>query len=216
VPDGHTLESSNTADDAVGVARECLSFTELARPEDGTSSMAGQTSATLRAQIHPANKTHGIISLGSPLSDTEVLGGDPNYGFRYRLSATGQRVGSTMPSDEQVSPLTQFDVYVRSDRVVLFVEGQQVACVDLTARPLTMSYAMITYGDLIYHSSVEWQEVSDSVISRSPQMYQTVLNTPIGETRTWDFISHADGLALPANFDATLCRAPSNLSVLAN
>lgn len=209
VPDGHTLQSRTTPDDAVGVAKECLSFTEFGRPENALSSTGSQTVGTLRAQIHPANKSHGIIELGTAQSD--VAG---EAGFRYRVDGNGQRVGPTLP-DDPIGPLTQFDVYVRPNRMVVYVNSRQTFCVDLSTRPLSMQFATITYGDLIYHSSIEWQENSDSVVSREPQLYHLLLNSPIAQTRSWDSIGHSDGVGLPANFDASLCRAPASVAVKA-
>lgn len=214
VPDGRTLESANVGDNAVGVAKECLSITEEARPVDPTRTDGGdQSGATLRAQIHPANKTHGIIGLGNNLSDPE-----PNsvtgLGFRYRIGANGERQGMSLAPYDQLTPAT-FDVYVRPDRVVLYVNDRLEFCVDLTPRPLTMRYAMITYGDLLYHSSIEWQEVSDSSAYKNPQMYQMLLNSPVATSRVWDFIGHSDHVGLPADFDPAVCRPPSRLQVLA-
>jgi hypothetical protein len=214
VPDGRTLESATVADNAVGVAKECLSITEEARPVDPTRADGGeQSGATLRAQIHPANKTHGIIGLGNNLSDPE-----PNsvtgLGFRYRIGPKGERQGLSLAPFDQLTPAT-FDVYVRPDRVVLYVNDRLEFCVDLTPRPLTMRYAMITYGDLLYHSSIEWQEVSDSSAYKNPQMYQMLLNSPVATSRVWDFIGHSDHVGLPADFDPAVCRPPSRTQVLA-
>jgi hypothetical protein len=214
VPEGHTLLSSNLSDDAVGLAKECLSFTEEGRPEDGFATDGhAQTSESLRAQLHPANKSHGMIALGNARSEKSVLNGIGADGFRYRVDAAGNRVAAALAPHDQIAPLTRFDLYVRKDRLVVFVDQVQTFCVDLHARPLTMDYAMIVYGDLVYHSSVEWQELSNSADSRAPQMYQQLLNQPIATSRAWDFIGHSDGAALPATFDATLCRPPETTMV---
>jgi hypothetical protein len=218
VPDGHTLPSTSTPDDMPGVAKECLSFTEEARPEapyrtDGSL----QTSAVLRMQIHPANKSHGIIALGNTSSDTAGMGfGQPSLGFRFKIDATGARVGPMVDPSDQLQPLNHYDVFVRSDRVVVFVNGRQGFCVDLSDIPLTMKSGMIGYGDLLYHSGLEWQELSDGAVNQNAQLYNQQLNEPIANTRVWDVVAHADLIDVPmqfATFDPTLCRKPSNQAV---
>ena len=210
VPDGHTLASTSTADDMVGVAKECLSITEEARPESPFSTTgAAQTSAMIRAQIHPANKSHGIIGLGNTLSDTHVLGGQGSLGFRFKVDAAGNRVGPMIEPFDQLQPLVHYDVFVRADRLVVFINGRQGFCVDI---PLTMKYAMIGYGDLLYHSALEWQELSDSAANKDPQLYQYQLNTPVATSRVWDVVAHADLIDVPAQFatfNPALCRKPS-------
>jgi hypothetical protein len=111
-------------------------------------------------------------------------------------------------------------VFVRPDRVVFFVNGRQGFCADLTDRPLTMKYGMITYGDLLYHSAIEWEALasrqSDGLPVRSAQLYHTLLNTPIATSRTWDVIGESEKVDIPAQFptfDASLCRKPASLSV---
>lgn len=217
VPDGHTLSTSSTPDDAVGVAKECLTFTEEARPENPfRTTGAAQTSAVLRAQLHPANKSHGIIGLGTAKSDQHVLNGQDTLGFRFKVDAAGNRVGPMLDPYDQVAPLTQYDVFVRPNRMVVYVNQRFGFCVDLSGRPLTMQYAMLAYGDLIYHSSVEWQELSDSASNENAQLYQAQLNAPIATSRIWDTIGHSDRVDLPASFeafDAARCFPPATTAV---
>ncbi|HEX4340361.1 MAG TPA: hypothetical protein VH062_30845 [Polyangiaceae bacterium] len=219
VPDGHSLESSSTPDDAVGVAKECLSITEEARPEDGTRTDGkAQTSAAIRAQIHPANKSHGIIPLGNKNSDVMVAPDAPTYGFRFRVDKNGKHTGPMIDPYDQLSPLTQYDIFVRPDRLVVFINETQAFCVDMSGIPLTMKSAMIGYGDLLYHSSLEWQEVSDSDTNKNSQLYQYLLNTPIATNRLWDMIGHSDKNDIPAQFgslDTSTCFKPTMTTVQA-
>ncbi|MGC3982255.1 MAG: hypothetical protein QM808_13460 [Steroidobacteraceae bacterium] len=220
VPDGGTLFSSSTADDKIGIAKECLSFTEEARPENGLIAMnVGdvQTSAVLRAQIHPANKSHGIIALGNTSSDTLGLGlGMKSLGFRFKVDANGNRTGPMLEPFDQLAPLVHYDVFVRKDRLVVFINGRQGFCVDMSDIQLTMKYAMIGYGDLLYHSGIEWTELSDGPVNKDPQMYQAQLNTPIANTRVWDVVAHSDKIDIPSQFSSfnpALCKKPSNQTV---
>jgi hypothetical protein len=216
-PQGHTLESSDTSDDAIGIAKECLSITEEGRPEDPfRTDGSAQTSAVIRAQIHPKNKTHGIIALGNHASDTPVLDGEPTLGFRFRVDATGKRVGPMIDPYDQLQPLVQYDIFVKQDRLVVFINKELGFCADLSGIPFSMKSAMIGYGDLLYHSSVEYQEISDSAANKDAQLYQYLLNQPIVSSRLWDTIGHSDGNDLPADFkgfDPALCRKPADTSV---
>jgi len=71
----------------------------------------------------------------------------------------------------------------------------------------------VTYGDLIYHSALEWQEVSNV----SGALYQHQMNAPIASSRVWDAIYESDQLDIPTQqlttFDPTACFKPDNLSV---
>jgi hypothetical protein len=217
VPDGHTLASTSTADDAVGVAKECLSITEEGRPESPFSTTgAAQTSAVIRAQIHPANKSHGIIALGNTASDSQVMNGQSTLGFRYKVDASGNRIGPMLEPFDQIQPLVHYDVFVRPDRLVVFINGRQGFCVDLSDIPLKMKYAMIGYGDLLYHSAIEWQEMSDSAANKDSQMYQNQLNSPIATSRVWDVVAHSDKIEVPtqfSSFNPALCKKPSRQTV---
>jgi hypothetical protein len=201
----------------VGIAKECLTVTEEGRPEFPYATDGGaQTSAAIRAQIHPANKSHGIIALGNDASDKVVLNGQPTLGFRFRVDAAGNRIGPMIEPHDQLSPLVQYDIFVRPDRLVVFIDGRQGFCVDMSEVPLTMKSAMIGYGDLIYHSSVEYQEVSDGATNKDSQLYQLLMNTPIASSRVWDGISHSDQIDLPAGFgafDPATCMKPADISV---
>jgi hypothetical protein len=187
-------------------AKECLSIAQEGRPEIPGAESVIASGSTIRAQIHPAGLSKGVIALGNRNSDIT------SYGFRYRLNASGTRVGPMVEPGDQTSPLTHFDFFVRPDRLVVFINGRQGFCVDLSDRPLTMRYGMISYGDLIYHSSLEWQEVYNE---RSSQ-FHVLMNSPIASTRAWDFVGHAEKIDIPsqfASFDPTLCRKPASIAV---
>lgn len=216
VPDHHTLASATTPDDAVGIAKECLTITEEGRSEDPfRADGTARAGAAIRAMIHPKNKSHGSIILGTPNSDGPALNADPD-GFRFRLDAAGNRIGPMIEPYDQIDPLAQYDVFVRPDRLVVFLNGRPGFCVDLSTTPLSMKYAMIVYGDLLYHSGVEWQELSEGASNKDSQMYQYLLNTPTGASRTWDMIGHSDRVDIPAafgNVDPGWCRKPVDSSV---
>ena len=195
-------------------ARECLSIAEDGTPEYARSDGSMRSSGLIRAQIHPAGYGKGIIALGNNATDP----GDTTKGFRYKVDANGNYVGPILEPFDQVSPLTHFDIFVRPDRVVLFVNGRQGLCIDLSDRPLTMKYGMITYGDLIYHSSIEFQGITANNGSpmQASQLYQVVLNQPIATSRAWDVVGESDMVDIPSQystFNPATCFKPDSLQL---
>jgi hypothetical protein len=173
-----------------------------------------RTSGLILAQIHPAGYAKGIIPLGNNASDPK--GGK---GFRYKVDAAGKNVGPMIEPFDQVSPLTHYDVFVRPDRLVMFINGRQGFCVDLSSRPLTMKYGMLTYGDLLYHSALEWQGISapqnDGLPIRASQLYQVTLNSPIATSRAWDVIAESQKIDIPSQFvfDSSTCFKPASTKI---
>ena len=83
----------------------------------------------------------------------------------------------------------------------------------MSSHPLTMNYGMVSYGDLIYHSALEWQEVSNV----NAALYQHQLNAPIASSRVWDAIYESDNFSnVPpqfATYDPTACFKPATTAV---
>jgi hypothetical protein len=194
-------------------AKECLSIAQEGEPEYPVNGRV-RTSGLILAQIHPAGYAKGIIPLGNNNSDPKGA-----RGFRYKLDAAGKNVGPMIEPFDQVSPLTHYDVFVRPDRLVMFINGRQGFCVDLSSRPLTMKYGMLTYGDLLYHSSLEWQNIAapmkDGLPFRNSQLYHTTLNSPIATSRAWDVVAESQQIDIPSQFvfDPATCFKPASTAV---
>jgi hypothetical protein len=196
-------------------AKECLSLIVDGLPEYPRNDGNMRASTVLRAQIHPAGYAKGIIPLGN--KDSEP--GSATPGFRYKLNANRQYVGPMLEPFDQLNPLVHFDVFVRPDRMVVFINGRQGFCVDMSDRPLTMKYGMLTYGDLLYHSALEWEGISAPQTNGLPisasQLYQVQLNSPIASARVWDVISEAEKIDIPSQmvFDASTCFKPASMNI---
>jgi Repeat of unknown function (DUF5648) len=54
-----------------------------------------------------------------------------------------------------VDEVVRFDAFVSTGRVYLFTNGQPYACADLPNGKLPAGKASVTYGDVLYHSSVD-------------------------------------------------------------
>src|ERR1700759_2814602 len=95
----------------------------------------GQVSSSglIHAMIHPAGYAKGAIALGNKGSDP--VNAAP--GFRYRVDKNQNVTGPMIEPGDQVNPLTHYDVFVRPDRVVVFINGREGFCVDLSSHPLT-------------------------------------------------------------------------------
>jgi hypothetical protein len=198
---------------APGTPKECLSIIQEGRPEAPRSDGNVRSSGRLTAQIYPAGTAKGIIALGNNFTDKPAPNGAVSLGFRYKTDATGAYLGPLIEPFDQAQPLTHYDVFLRRDRLVVFINGRQGFCVDLSAHPLTMNYGLVTYGDLLYHSALEWQEVSNN----NAALYNHQLNEPSATSRVWDAIYESDGFTdIPpefATFNAAACFKPATTAI---
>jgi hypothetical protein len=198
---------------AAGTPKECLSVIQEGRPEAPRTDGHQRSSGRLTAQIYPAGSSTGIIALGNNFTDKPAPNGPSSLGFRYKTDASGNYVGPLIEPFDQSQPLTHFDVFLRRDRLVVFINGRQGFCVDMSDRPLTMNYGLVVYGDLLYHSALEWQEVSNV----NGALYHHQLNTPIATSRVWDAIYESDSFTdIPpefATFNPAACFKPATTAV---
>ncbi len=123
--------------------------------------------------------------------------------FRMQ-KAPGQFVAPILDDQLLESPRTRFDVYVRRDRVVLFVNGSQRLCNDFKKYPLTMAEAGVAFGQVLYHSAAERLEFSRSYNDRTGQRYY-LENAPYADEREWDNAGFEENAGTPAAFDASPC-----------
>jgi hypothetical protein len=184
--------------------KECLQIIQHGLGEQHVRNDGRVTSASrLVMALHPAGEPQGTIVLDSPGADW--YGG----GYAWRIDANGNYAGPMFEPFDQIAPLAHFDVFLRPDRLVFYINGRQAACVDMSARPLTMKYGLIMYGNLLYHSSAEQIEGEWSGI----QDYHYRLNTPVADTRAWDAVGHSEKIDIPSplSFDASLCHKPISM-----
>jgi hypothetical protein len=213
-------------------ALECLSMGPLGYPDNPGSNGFPRSSENLMAVINPAGYQFGAINLANSKQDSNIPAGAPP-GFRYVLDKNQKVIGTVTEPFDQVAPLTHYDLFIRPDRLVVFVNGRQAFCVDMSSRPLTMQYGLIAYGDLLYHSALEQADMSpqagvgngasdsqegssNSTTFEGSSLYQVVLNQPITSTRAWDAIGQADNIDIPpqfSTFDPASCFAPSSTQV---
>lgn len=103
-----------------------------------------------------------------------------------------------------LSPRTKIALFIRRDRVVMYVDGEQRLCNDFPTNKLTMAEAALGFGQVLYHSTAERVEFSRDYWMRTGQRYY-LENTPYVDERTWDNMGFDEHVGAPANFDATKC-----------
>ena len=103
-----------------------------------------------------------------------------------------------------LAPRTAYDIYIRRDRVIMYVNGEQRLCNDFPSVALTMAEGALGYGQVLYHSSAERLEFSRGYNDRTGQLYY-LSNTPFVDVRTWDNVGYQEGVGSPADFDDSVC-----------
>lgn len=202
--------------------KECLSLVQVGdywqwgKPAGAQSTWIDEPHSALHAVIHPAGQAYGTINL-KPDSmgdgDTNAVGG-----MYWRLDRNRAPTRPMFEPFDQQAPLTHYDVFVRPDRVVLYVNGRQAWCADLSDKPLTMKYGHIVYGDVLYHTSAE---IETDYISQQPPSplkpvggnFHYTMNTPWADTRVWDSVGHSEKIDIPSQFafDALACFKPKSM-----
>lgn len=205
--------------------KECLNLIQLGEqwnwgfPADAVSQYDEPHSA-LRAFISPAGVANGVINLKpSGMQDNDP---DAARGMMWRLNAAKKATGPMFEPFDQQAPLTHFDVFVRPDRVIFYVNGRQAWCADLSDRKLQMKYGLIAYGNVLYHSSAETGEGYLSSFGGSGPSFGAVgggthyiMNTPWADTRVWDAVGHSEKISIPSqmSFDPATCFKPQSSAV---
>jgi hypothetical protein len=198
--------------------KECLSLVQLGSqfyygPRPAGSENWLEPASQLRLVLSPKAVTQGIINLAPDgMGDSNPS----NPGIWFKLDKDKKYAGPLLEPFDQFAPLTHFDVFVRKDRVVLFINGRQAFCSDFKTRKLESKYMLPIYGNVLYHSSAEYKEqYLDSTPVGSTGLFQYFQNTPIADTRIWDSVGQSQNLEIPAlfKFDEGTCFAPKTLTV---
>ena len=132
--------------------------------------------------------------------------GFPNT-WERSINATKQPVGPWLDDRQAVWLRTKFDVYIRRDRVIVYVNGQQRMCTNFANSALTMAEGALGFWHIMYHSSAEFTEMRSADQSSNPQTGQHYIlhNTPFSDVRNWDNVGFHENAAPPAGFDPSVC-----------
>jgi hypothetical protein len=196
--------------------KECLGIAQIGgawifgTPPDAGPGWFDAPHSNLHAMIHPAGLRKGVINLkpaGIPDGDTNAQGG-----MGWRLDADKHPTSPMFEPFDQMAPLTHYDIFVRPDRVIFYVNGRQAWCGDLSERPLTMKYGVIAYGNVLYHSGAE---NSEAYVGGSGGAFHYIMNTSWADTRIWDVVAHSQQIDIPRQFafNPATCFKPASTEV---
>jgi hypothetical protein len=202
--------------------RECLNLLQLPAANPIAPKLADGSNGPLPMQtlvtaINPANTASGTINLAPAVFNRGF--GTPAW--TWRLDENNGYAGPIVEPFDQQAPLTHYDIFVKPDRLVVFVNGRQALCANMSARPLAMNFGHIVYGQVLYHSDAEVGEYyvprrSAANIYQPPYgLFHYTMNTPSADHRAWDAVGHTEKIAIPAlfNFNEKLCKTPETFAV---
>jgi len=196
--------------------KECLNILQDGDPRQRTkpgtaaNTWFDEPHTELMAFINPPNTVNGFINL----KPAGVNDGDDNVdgGMAWRMNAQRQPTQPMFEPFDQEAPLTHYDVFVRPDRVIFYINGRQAWCGDLSDAPLKMKYGLIAYGNVLYHSGAE---VGESYLGGRGGTTHYLMNTPWADTRAWDVVGHSEKIDIPTQFkfDPATCFKPNSMAV---
>jgi len=123
----------------------------------------------------------------------------------YKVDATGNPVAPILDDQQLVSPRTKYDVYIRNNRLIMYVNGKPTLCNDFdtpTTR-LNIADAAVGFHQVLYHSSAEFKE--RFVGPDQGAAYHYRYNSPWLDQRSWDNMGFEENVAAPADFDPRTC-----------
>lgn len=128
--------------------------------------------------------------------------------WERQVDESGKPSGVWLDDQTNIWQKTRFDVFVRRDRVVIYVEGEQRICQDLDPSSMTMAEAAVGFWHILYHTSAEFGEIRRGTQSDNPQTTQhhVMHNTPFADWRGYDNVGIREDLPLPDNFNPKLCQ----------
>jgi hypothetical protein len=127
--------------------------------------------------------------------------------WERQIDDSGNPSGVWLDDEMRVWQRTRFDVFVRRDRVVLYVEGQQRICQNLEPSAMTMAEGAVGFWHILYHTSAEFSEIRAGDWTADPQtgQHHVMHNTPFGDERGYDNVGIQENVALPSGFDVGRC-----------
>ncbi|HEY4215064.1 MAG TPA: hypothetical protein VGM84_26555 [Steroidobacteraceae bacterium] len=129
----------------------------------------------------------------------------------YQVDANGNPIAPILDDQQLVSPRTKYDLYIRNNRLIMYVNGKARLCNDFTT-PTTMlniADAAVGFHDVLYHSSGEFTE--RFVDPDRGGAYHYRYNSPWVDKRTWDNIGFEENVAAPSDFNPATCFAHTSL-----
>jgi hypothetical protein len=133
----------------------------------------------------------------------------------YKVDSNGNPVAPILDDQQLVSPRTKYDLYIRNNRLIMYVNGKPTLCNDFTTPTTTLNIADAAVGfhQVLYHSSAEF--VERFVDPDRGAAYHYRYNSPWIDRRAWDNVGFEENVATPSDFDPKTCfahtsRGPEN------
>jgi hypothetical protein len=129
----------------------------------------------------------------------------------YKVDANGNPIAPILDDQQLVSPRTKYDLYIRNNRLIMYVNGKAALCNDFTTptTTLNMADAAVGFHEVLYHSDAEFEERFLSPDQGAAYHYR--YNSPWLDQRTWDNMGFEENVAAPADFNASICFAHKSL-----
>lgn len=147
-----------------------------------------------------APEHENVVNVSPPMYPEDI--GKPSW-YRQR-DAEGNLVAPMLDDQMLVAPSARYDLYIRRDRVVMYVEGEQRLCNDFPQVALTMAEGALGFGQVLYHSLAERIELHAEYWDRTGQRYY-LENTPFIDARAWDDVGYTEHVPAPPGFDGSRC-----------
>ncbi|MCC6811076.1 MAG: hypothetical protein IT381_26845 [Deltaproteobacteria bacterium] len=176
-------------------------------PRDGWPFDLGPTDTRPESDVRVMVNTAGAGDRDNVVNVSPAQYDNPNVappGWYRQQDASGKLTAPMLDDLTVLAPRTKIALFIRRDRVVMFVNGEQRLCNDFPANALTMAEAAVGFGQVLYHSTAERVEFSRDYWMRTGQRYY-LQNTPYVDERTWDNLGYSENVAAPQGFDEAKC-----------
>jgi hypothetical protein len=156
----------------------------------GTNEQVVQSAATSPINVSP-------LQIDNPAGSTNT--------WEYQVDANGNPVAPILDDQQLASPRTTYDLYIRNNRLIMYVNGKQRLCNDFTTPTTTLNIAdaAIGFHQVIYHSMAEFRERFFNVDTGAAYHYR--YNSPWIDQRKWANVGFEENDAAPSDFNASMC-----------
>ena len=203
---GHLVQTSFFYEpDGLNVSTDgwnCLQFF----PRDGSPFGLGPRDTRSQSDVLMMVNTAGAAARESVVNVSPAQypnsAAEPSW---FRMQNADGTIGEGILDDQLlIGVRTRFDVWIKRDRVVMYVNGKQRLCNDFPQSALTMAEGAVAFGQVLYHSAAERLEFSRDYDDRTGQRYY-LENAPYVDERDWDNVGYEAQVGAPSDFDPAPC-----------
>jgi hypothetical protein len=134
---------------------------------------------------------------------------EPSFPRRWlrQIDESGKPAGPWLDDQLNVLQRTRFDVFIRRDRVLIYVDGEQRVCQQLDPSTMTMAEGALGFWHILYHTSAEFTELRRGLEGDNPStgQHHILHNVPFADHRSYDNVGFRENVSAPAGFKPYLC-----------